>query len=444
MLTINVIILSLFVLNITWKVWLALFISIIFICLSAAFSSSENAFFSLTQAQLDQLRDSDNKNDQLIIKLLNNPQRLLATILISNNFVNIVITLLMAYIVACIFNFTDYPVLGFIIETILITFLLLLFGEISPKLYAAKEPLKTAQRLAPMLNIATYLLTPFSAILVKSTHIVEKRAEHHKVHNDITMDELSQAIELTNLGSEKDKEMLEGIVTFGDKEVSDIMRSRLDIVAVDIKSNFKQLLKIITDSGYSRLPVYSGSTDNIRGLIFSKDLIQHIDKPAGFKWQTLMRPAYFIPENKRLNDLLRDFQENKMHIAIVVDEYGGTAGLVTMEDVLEEIVGDIADEYDEDENQYTKINDNTYQFEAQILLNDFYKITEIDPDEFEQFSSEVETLAGLLLEIKGELPKRGEEIQFHNYTFKVTSVDKRKIKSIQFTINQPEDNTDEK
>ena len=433
---------SIIALNITWKFWVGLGVSLFCFFISASMSSSENAFFALTPTDLEKLKNSESQRDKIVLDLLNRPNQLLATILIVNNFVNIVITLIVAYLVACIFNFTDYPTLGFLVETILITFLLLLLGEITPKLYASKQPMHTASTFAPMLRAFTFLFAPFSSLLVKSTNIVEKRVEHH-TQNDITLDELSQAIELTNLGSEKDKEMLEGIVTFGDKEVVDIMCSRLDIVAVDVKSNFKQLLKIITDSGYSRLPVYSGTTDNIKGLIFSKDLIQHLDKPSTFKWQTLMRQAYFVPENKRLNDLLREFQENKMHMAIVVDEYGGTVGLVTLEDVLEEIVGDISDEYDEDEKQYTRIDDNTYQFEAQILLNDFYKITEIDSDEFEQFSSEVETLAGLVLEIKGDIPSRGETIKYKNYTFKIISVDKRKIKRINFTIN-PIINNDKK
>ncbi len=435
LMSISLIILSIVNLSISWKFWTALAASIVFLFLSASVSSSENAFFSLSPGDLSTLRESTTSRDKLVIKLRNNSKQLLATILIVNNFVNIVITLLVAYLVSCLFNFEDYPVLGFVVETFVITFLLLLLGEITPKLYASKMPLKTARRFARMLNVMMFVLSPFSRLLVKSTQLVEKRAEQHHNRSDISLDELSQAIELTDIGSEKDKEMLEGIVTFGDKEVVDIMCSRIDIVAVDVKSNFKQLLKIITDSGYSRLPVFSESTDNIKGLIFSKDLIQHLDKPASFKWQTLMRQAYFIPESKRLNELLREFQENKMHMAIVVDEYGGTSGLVTLEDILEEIVGDIADENDDDEKQYVRIDDNTYQFEAQILLNDFYKITETNPDEFDTFSSEVETLAGLILEIKGELPARNEEIQFKNYTFKIMSVNKRKIKLIRFTIN---------
>ena len=431
------VILSVISLHITWKFWVGLVVSLICFLISAIMSSSENAFFALTPTDMEKLNNSDNEHDKIIADLLKNPKQLLATILIGNNFVNIVITLVIAYLVSCIFNFKDYPTLGFLIETILITFLLLLLGEITPKLYASKQPLRVARMFAPLLRAFTLILKPFSSLLVKSTNLVEKRVEH-RTHNDISLNELSQAIELTNLENDKDKEMLEGIVTFGDKEVVEIMCSRLDIVAADVKCNFKQLLKIITDSGYSRLPIYSGTTDNIKGLIISKDLIQHIDKPTTFKWQTLMRPAYFVPENKRLNDLLHEFQENKMHMAIVVDEYGGTAGLVTLEDILEEIVGDISDEYDEDEKQYTRIDDNNYQFEAQILLNDFYKITEIDPDEFEQFSSEVETLAGLILEIKGELPARGEKIEYKNYTFQILSVDKRKIKRISFRINPTE------
>lgn len=433
------IILSILHISLSWTFWVCLVIIAICFWLSAVVSSSENAFFSLSASDIMLLRESDSPNDTALW-LLNDRKRLLATILIVNNFVNIIITLLLAYVVSCLFDFSEHVVLGFIIDSVLITFLLLLFCEITPKLYAAANKMVIVNRFSGLLRAMVYTFYPFSSLLVKSSRVFDSVDVHHS-GNDITMDELSQAIELTNIGNEKDKEMLEGIASFGNKCVVDVMHSRLDIVGIDVRSSFADLLKLVKESGYSRIPVYSESMDNIKGIVFSKDLIAYLDKPSNFKWQTLMRQAYFVPESKRLRDLLDEFQENKMHLAIVVDEYGGTSGLITLEDILEEVVGDISDEYDEDERLYTQIDDNTFDFAAQILLNDFYKVTGIDSEVFDKFSSEVETLAGLILEIRGELPKKGEVINYRNYSFTITGVDKRKIKNIRLHIN---DNTDEK
>ena len=414
--------------------YIALAGGMLLLCISAFVSSSETAFFSLSPAEKEELENSNQKRDLCIKSLLQQPQRLLATILITNNFVNIVITLLFAYVTSSFFNFGGSALVEFLVETVIITFLLLLFGEITPKVYATTQPLSIARFACRGLQFLNKILYPFAMLLVKSTSIVEHRLDKHS-HGNISMEELSQAVELTEVDTEAEKDILEGVTKFGTRQVSDIMRSRMDIVDVDIKADYKQLLSVIISSGYSRIPVYAGTNDKIRGVIYSKDMIPYLDKPRNFRWQTLIRPVYIVPMSKHLDDLLAEFQEHKVHLAIVVDEYGGTAGLVTLEDVLEEIVGDISDEYDEEEKQYTRLEKNVYLFEGKTLLNDFYKITNIDEEQFSRITEEVETLAGLLLEIRGDFPKRGEKITYDNYEFEVMAIDKRRIKTIKVTIH---------
>lgn len=396
-------------------------------------SMSETAFFSLTPTQIDELTKSDTKRDRMVLDLLKKPQRLLATILVGNNFVNIIITLLFAYATAAAIPDHIAPVWVFLIETVLITFLLLLFGEITPKVYASVEPVKMSKLTAGGMRILSKVFAPLSFLLVKSTSIVERRMEKYS-HSNLSMDELSQAVELTDIATEEEKGILEGITKFGNRCVSDVMHSRLDIVDVDIKANFKELLSVIISSGYSRIPVIAGTSDTIKGVVYSKDLLPHLDKPQNFRWQTLIRPAYFVPESKHLDDLLQEFQQNKVHLAIVVDEYGGTSGLITLEDILEEIVGEISDEYDDEEKQYTRLNENTYLFEGKILLNDFYKVLDIPETEFERVAGEAETLAGLVLELKGDFPKRGETVKYGKYEFEVVALDKRRIKTIKLIV----------
>lgn len=420
--------------------YIALCAGLLLLCLSAFVSSSETAFFALSPTEIETLEETGSKRDNIVLQLLQQPQRLLATILITNNFSNIVITLLLAYFTSAVFDFGTSSLLQFLVQTVIITFLLLLIGEITPKVYATTHSLRIARITCRGLSILNTLLYPFSSLLIKSTSIVSNRMERHP-HGNISMDELSQAVELTEIDTETEKDILEGITKFGNIQVSDIMRPRLDIVDADIKLNYKQLLNIIISSGYSRIPIYTGTSDRIKGILYSKDLIPHLDKPQNFRWQTLIRPAYFVPESKKLDDLLSEFQEHKVHLAIVVDEYGGTAGLVTLEDILEEIVGDISDEYDEEEKQYTQIDENTYLFEGKTLLNDFYKILDIDEEEFEKVSAEVETLAGLILELKGDFPKRGEKISYNNYEFEIVALDRRRIKTIKLTIHPNESDT---
>lgn len=418
----------------SFSAYVSLILGILLLFCSAFVSASEVAFFSLEPQDVDELRQKESANASKVLKLLEYPQKLLATILISNNFVNVAIIILITYFSTSLFDFSMAPIWGFVIQTIVITFLLLLFGEIMPKVYATQYPMKMALFAASTLLTLEKILSPFVALLVKSSTIMN--ADKVKTRNNISMDELSQALELTSDTEDDEKDMLEGIIKFGNIQVADIMRSRVDIVSVEIKSSYKELMRVIVESGYSRIPVFAENHDNIKGLIYSKDLLPHLEKPDNFRWQTLIRPAYFVPESKKIDDLLKEFQETKVHLAIVVDEYGGTSGLVTLEDILEEIVGDISDEYDDEEKLYVKVDDDTYVFEGKILLNDFYKITDIDESVFEKVTEDVETLAGLVLELKGEIPKKGDKVNMGPYEFEVVAVDNRRINKIRFHVNE--------
>ena len=418
---------------ITISAIISLICSMLLLACSAVISASEVAFFSLDPQTLNELEESENKAERNILRLLKSPQRLLATMLIGNNFVNVGAILLLTNFTSSVFNFESAPFLGFIFEAIGITFLLLLFGEITPKVYATQFAKKTALNTVSFLSAMESMFGPFVTLLVNSTSIVNNRLAKHNKSN-ISMDELSHALELTSNIKDEDTEILEGIIKFGNIQVVDIMTSRVDMVDVDIKVNYKQLLDVIIQSGYSRIPVYANTRDNIKGLIYSKDLLPHLDKPTNFRWQTLVRPAYYVPETKKIDDLLSEFQENKIHLAFVVDEYGGTSGLITLEDILEEIVGDISDEYDDEEVLFTKIDNHTFVFEAKIQLNDFFKIAEIEENDFIKVTEEVETLAGLILELKGDIPAKNERIDYGRYVFEIVAADNRRIKKVKLYI----------
>ena len=420
---------------------ISLIVSILLLCFSAIISASEVAFFSLDPKTLNELEESESKADRNILRLLKTPQRLLATMLIGNNFLNVAVIFLLTYFTNTILNFDSAPLLGFIFQTIIITFAILLFAEIIPKVYATQFAQKTAVYTVPYLSAIEKLFGVFVSFLVNSTSFVNNRLAKHN-HSNISMDELSHALELTSNNKDEDTEILEGIIKFGNIQVVDIMTSRVDMVIVDIKTNYKKLLEIKIESGYSRIPVYAGTRDNIKGLLYSKDLLPHLDKPANFRWQTLIRPAYYVPETKKIDDLLNEFQTNKVHLAIVVDEYGGTSGLVTLEDILEEIVGDISDEYDNEEVLFTKIDNHTFIFEAKILLNDFFKIAEIEEDDFVKVTEEVETLAGLILELKGDIPTKNERIDYGRYVFEIVAADNRRIKKVKLYIKDDFKNSD--
>lgn len=420
----------------------SLLLSIVLLFCSAIISASEVAFFSLGPQIMNELEDSDQKTDRNILRLLKIPQRLLATILIGNNFVNVAIILLLTHFTSTVLDFSNARVLGFIFQTIIITFVLLMFGEILPKVYAAQFAKKVAFQTVSVLSFLEKTLGPIVSFLVRSTSIVNNRLAKHNRSN-ISMDELSHALELTSNSKDEDTEILEGIIKFGNIQVVDIMTSRVDIVDLDIKMNYRQILDLIIKSGYSRIPVYSGTRDNIKGILYSKDLLPHLDKPVNFRWQSLVRQAYYVPETKMIDDLLIEFQENRVHLAIVVDEYGGTSGLVTLEDILEEIVGDITDEYDDEEVLFTKVDNHTFVFEAKILLNDFFKIAEIEEEDFVKLTTEVETLAGLILEIKGDFPVKGERIDYERYVFEILAADNRRIKKVKLYIKDDFTKTDD-
>jgi len=418
----------------------ALIISVFLLMLSAIISASEVAFFSFSPQILDEIEHSHKKSDQRIHSLLEDPQKLLATILIGNNFVNVSIILILTFVTHQLINFGNALIIAFLFQTVLITFLLLFFGEITPKIFASREGRRVATFTAPILIVLYKIFKPLVHLLVKSTSTINQRLERHNKPN-ISMDELSHAIELTSGNDDEDTEILEGIIKFVNIQVVDIMTSRVDMVSVDIKTSYKSLLAVIVESGYSRIPVYSGTPDNIKGILYSKDLLPHLDKPNSFRWQTLIRQAYYVPETKMIDDLLSEFQQNKVHLAVVVDEYGGTSGLITLEDIVEEIIGDISDEYDDEEALYTKINDHTFIFEAKIQLNDFFKIGEINEDDFieAKATEEVETLAGFILELKGEIPRKNEQIKFGKYLFEVLSVDNRRIKKVKLIIKEEQE-----
>ncbi|MCT4614112.1 MAG: gliding motility-associated protein GldE [Marinifilaceae bacterium] len=408
---------------------LSLSVTIILLLCSGLISGSEVAVFSLSPSDIQSLKKEETGKSLLLLKQISKPERLLATILIANNFVNIGIVILSDYLTNSIFDFSLSPRIGFIVQVFLITFLLLLFGEIIPKVYAAQHSLKFSKFMCVPLNVFDKIFAPLSAILVRTTNIVNKRLSKK---TNISIDDLSEALELTSDEINVEKEMLEGIVNFGNVNAAEIMKSRIDVTAVDIRTSFKELKTVILESGYSRIPVFDKTFDNLKGILYVKDLLPHSYKSENFKWQTLVRPPYYVPETKKINDLLEEFQTQKKHMAIIVDEYGGSAGIVTLEDILEEIVGDILEEGDEVETHYFIDKDGSYVFEGKILLNDFFKIIDIEPSLFDEIKGDADTLAGLILEHKGEIPKKKEEFKFNGNTFIIESVDNRRIKQIRF------------
>ena len=402
--------------------------------LSGYASGSEIAFFSLTPNDLNELDEEKNSRDRQIMQLREDSERTLATILITNNLVNVTIIMLCNYFFVHTVDFGEAYWLQFLMITVLLTFILLLFGEIMPKVFASQHALAFCRFSAGGILRLSKLFQPLSSILMQSGILAEKVVQ--KENHILSVDDLEQALELTDENELKDeKNMLEGIVRFGDETAKEVMTSRQDVVDLDFSSSFSDVLKCIVENNYSRIPVYQGSIDNIRGILYIKDLLPYLSKPSNFRWQSLVRPPYFVPETKMIDDLLREFQEHKVHIAIVVDEFGGTSGIITLEDILEEIVGEINDEYDEEEKNYTRINANTYVFEGKTSLSDFFKILDLDDETFEAVEGEADSLAGLLLEIKGDFPELHERIDYKNYSFEVTELDGHRISKIKVVIH---------
>lgn len=417
---------------------LAACLAALLLVVSAFASGSEIAFFSLSPSDINEMDPERKPKDSAIQKLRDDNERTLATILVTNNFVNVTIIMLCNYVFGKVIDFGNAYWLQFLCITVLLTFLLLLFGEIMPKVFARQNPLAFCRRVVNGILFARKIFWPIETVLLKS-RVIAERLLRNDTHV-LSVDELEQALELTDKDEIRDeKSMLQGIIRFGDETVKEIMTSRKDVVDIDIKTPFSRVIKCIVENNYSRIPVYQDNSDNIRGVLYIKDLLLHIGKPDTFRWQSLIRPPYFVPETKKVDDLLREFQDNRVHIAIVVDEFGGTSGIVTLEDVLEEIVGEIHDEYDEDDKMYKRVNSNTYIFEGKTPLSDFVKILDVSDDEFSEIEGEADTLAGLMLEMKGDFPEVHEKFEYDNFCFEIMEVSERRIASIKVVVREKKD-----
>ena len=417
-----------FFIGISVKVVLCLLLMCSMLLCSAMASSSETAYFSLQPNDINELESSSERNEQLVLEIRQKPKTLLVTILIANNLVNIAITIFSTYIMSMMFNLAEYPVAAFVLNVVVVTSLILLVGEMIPKVYASKKAKSIAVMTAPILKVLIVIFKPLSRIFVSSTSFIDKKLV--KKTGTISLSDLSTAVDITTEdgASQDEKNMLKGIATFGEKEVSDVMKPRVNMFSVSMETAFDELMSQIVENGFSRIPVYDKDLDDVKGLLYVKDLLPHVEK-SDFNWQGLIRPAFFVPENKKINDLFQDFRAKKIHMAIVVDEYGGTSGLVTMEDIVEEIVGDISDEFDkEPENDnYKKIDDNTYIFRAQISLVDFCKVFSIDDGYFEEIEGESDTLAGMILEMEGRIPEAGFKCSYKEFAFEIVESDKKHI-----------------
>ncbi len=405
-------------------------ISIILLMLSGLASGSEVAFFSLTRADIDELESRQDAASQRVIELLSNPDRLLATILVANNMVNICLVIISTQIVDKLFVFAGVG--DFIFKTVIITFLLLLFGEIMPKVFSQGNPVKISRLFSAPLKFLRWVLYPLAFILIRTSSRVSRLASKGA---EISIEELADAVDLTDTGSEEEQKMLSGIISFGQTEVVEIMHSRVDITGIEYETTFNEVRKIIVETGYSRIPVYGDDLDDVRGVLYVKDLLPHITKGDDFEWQTLLRKPYFVPEHMMIDDLLKKFQKKKIHIAIVVDEYGATQGLISLEDILEEVVGEITDESDDDEDRlYEKIGENTYIFDAKIHIGEFIRAIGYDEDAFTDVEGHAETLAGLMMELKRDLPRRGDELQSHGVKFFIATMDGRRVDKVKVEV----------
>ena len=422
----------------TTGIAISLVVILILLFCSALISGSEVAYFSLSPSEKEKIAGQSSKKNIYLLRNLESQEQLLATILVANNFVNVGLVILSSFTIDRLVNFSQQPVWGFVFQVVIISFTILLIGEIIPKVYTTKHPLKFARFISLPLYYLIKILKPFNSIIISSTSFLHKR--NHTNNQHLSVDQLSQALELTSqYESKEDKEILKGIVKFGNKSVADIMHSRVDVVSADIKDSYVKILNLITETGFSRIPVYSETFDNIKGILYIKDILPHVHKGAAFRWQSLIRPPFYVPETKKIDDLLEEFQKSKVHMAIVVDEYGGSSGIVTLEDILEEIVGEITDEFDEEEVFYTKINENTYLFDGKTVIQDFYETVGSDDSLFDDIRGEADTLAGLILEIKGEIPVKNDTINCKNFVFTIDSVDNRRIKKIKVEIKPNEE-----
>ena len=417
----------------TISIAVGLIVILILLLCSALISGSEVAYFSLSPAEKEKIAGRSTKKNFYLLKNLESPEQLLATLLVANNFLNVGVVILSSFTIDHLVDFTQEPLLGFVVQVIIITFIILLIAEIIPKVYTTKHALKFAYFISLPLYYLIKILKPFNALLILSTSFLKKRMHSNNQH--ISVDQLSEALELTSqYESKEDKEILKGIVRFGNKSVAEIMHPRMDVVSADIKDSYLKILNLITETGFSRIPVYSDTFDNIKGILYIKDILPHVHKGATFRWQSLIRAPFYVPETKKIDNLLEEFQKSKVHMAIVVDEYGGSSGIVTLDDILEEIVGEITDEFDEEEKFYTKISENTYLFDGKTMIYDFLKVVGSEEALLDDIKGEADTLAGLILELKGEIPAKNDIINCLNFVFTIDSVDNRRIKQIKVEV----------
>ena len=415
----------------TYTDYILIAVLILLIFINTFVSSSEVAFFSLDNDDINSLKSSTSPRKAHLLDTLTNSEQLLASILIAYNVINVAIIGLLIYLLNKVPFITNSGI-SILLLFIGVSTILILLIEILPKLFASHNPLKTVQRNIKGVVFIDVIFSPLSSFLIRFTNVFSQSSAHSK--HEISMDDLSKALELTSneIIFEQEKDMLEGIIRFREKNVSDILISRADMFNLDIKNSFKKVISFIVDQGFSRIPVYEDNEDQIRGILYVKDLLPHIGKLDTFKWQTLIRPAYFVPENKRIDELLEEFRTNKNHMAIVVDEYGGTTGLVTMEDILEEIVGDISDEYDEETPFYTLQSDGSYLFDGKTPLVDFLRVVNIPEKDFDEILEDVDTLAGLILELNGTFPKQKESFKYNKYIFQAEEMNKRRIVKVRY------------
>ena len=405
--------------------------ALVLVVCSAMASGSEVAFFSLTHSDIDELESKNTVTSRRVLELLSNPDRLLATILVTNNMVNICLVIMATLLVNEIFTFDG--IWQFVFNTIVITFVLLLFGEILPKVISQSKPIKVSEMLSGPLKFLRWALYPLAFILIRTSSRVSRFATKNA---EISIEELADAVDLTETGSVEQQKMLSGIVSFGQTEVVEIMHSRVDITGLEFDTDYDEVRKVIVETGYSRIPVYGDDLDDVRGILYVKDLLPYIAEATTFEWQKLLRKPYFVPEHMMIDDLLKEFQKNKIHIAIVVDEYGATQGLISLEDILEEVVGEITDESDEDEDKlYEKIGERSYIFDAKIHIGEFLRVIGFDEDSFQDVEGHAETLAGLMMELKRDLPRRGDELEAHGVKFFIATMDGRRVDKIKVDIN---------
>lgn len=428
---------TIFLISNTSFVTSVILLIVLLIC-SALISGAEVAIFSLTKSNINEGIENKSSQMQIISDLLDRPKKLLATILVANNFINIAIVLLFAYIGETLFDNISNTLARFLLEVVSATFLILLFGEIIPKIYASRNSVQFSSFMARPLKVLDVIFSPISLPMRYVTMKIQNTFGKQK--SNLSVDQLSQALELTNDDdtTQEEQKLLQGIVSFGNTDTKQVMRPRMDLFALDVSTAFSSIISEIIENGYSRIPIYKESIDTIIGVLYVKDLLPHLNK-EDFKWTKLMRDPFFVPENKKLDDLMVEFQTKKVHLAVVVDEYGGTSGLVSLEDIIEEIVGDISDEYDDEDLIYTKLDDNNYSFEGKTPLKDVFKILEIEDDieDFEARKGEAETLAGFVLEISGGFPRIGSKINFKNYVFTIEALERKRIKQIKLTLLDP-------